>query len=900
MSRIIGWFTERWPLREVANWALKEDIPGGSKFSYVLGSATLFVFLLQVVTGIWQMFYYVPTVDHAYRSLMYLRQHVPYGWLIHGLHYWGSNAMIVLVALHMGRVFIWGAYKKPRELTWVLGAILLMLVLAESFTGALLPWDELGYWAAEVGTSIAGTVPIIGQWLKEILRGGAGMNQATLSRFFVLHVAILSGAMMLVFVLHLVAFRRYGSVGPWKEAKRKRIGSFWPDQAAKDTVFAALVLLVLIGLCAYWPAPVTGPADHIDNSITAKPEWQFLFLYQFLKLFKGPLEPVGTTGVPLVLTVLLLGLPFYDRGKQRNPFRRPVAMLGGLALLAWVVVFGILGHLSNPAAAGSAQVSTKGLAGPAKAGAKVFQDQGCLACHTVHGQGGDIGPDLSDEGEKGRSKDWLTTQIRTPKKHDPTTAMPSFNTLPDNKVSELVAYLETLGRADSDNNSAKSKPASDGNSPAGDPPASAPTTAASSAPQTAPAMQAAHNQTSPAVSPGPSGASTLATSSAPSSQPDRDQSSTRSPGTAAYLVGNPSHGKLLYNTTCKSCHGPGGTGGVSNPGSTAGQVPPLKPISRSLYSDDPITFAENIDRIIQHGSTPPGPNPAKTMPAFGESMKLTQEMICEIEAYVLKINGVDRAKIFSPGTSPKTFFLICVVIFGAAAVLCCVVWVISEPAPAGQQAEQPQARSAEQTQPAPAAEQQADRSARQQSSARRREIYFALIVAVTVAVIGAAVSLIFSQFVTARPIPHVPASRPAQAHVSKSQPESQPKSSAQSSAVSAGKALFNKQGCTACHKVNGKGGAVGPDLSDESARKRSAQWLTTQIRTPKKHNAKSIMPSFGSLTDKQVADLVKFLQSLSGKRRQAHVQPGVDPGRGQEANLTCSFPTSCSRCLATR
>jgi ubiquinol-cytochrome c reductase cytochrome b subunit len=141
MSRFINWFTYRWPFRAVIKWSLEEEIPGGDSFWYTFGATTLFVFVIQVVTGIWQLFYYVPTVDHAYQSVSYLRYQVPFGWLIHGLHYWGSNAFIVMVFIHLLRVFIWGAYKAPRQLTWLVGVILLFLVLALSFTGALLPWD---------------------------------------------------------------------------------------------------------------------------------------------------------------------------------------------------------------------------------------------------------------------------------------------------------------------------------------------------------------------------------------------------------------------------------------------------------------------------------------------------------------------------------------------------------------------------------------------------------------------------------------------------------------------------------------------------------------------------------------------------------------------------------------
>src|SRR5512139_566667 len=158
VSRAWDWLNERWPFSYLARLAVEEEIPGGSRFPYTLGSALLTVFFLQLVTGILQLFYYVPTVDHAYDSVNFLRTRVPFGWLVNGLHYWGANAMVVLIGLHVARVFVWGAYKHPRELTWLFGIGLLLLAMGSSFTGGPLPWDQRGYWAAEVGTSIPGSV----------------------------------------------------------------------------------------------------------------------------------------------------------------------------------------------------------------------------------------------------------------------------------------------------------------------------------------------------------------------------------------------------------------------------------------------------------------------------------------------------------------------------------------------------------------------------------------------------------------------------------------------------------------------------------------------------------------------------------------------------------------------
>lgn len=656
------WIHDRLPLRAAVRWGLEEDIPGGAGFAYVFGSANLFLFLLLAVTGVLELFYYVPTTDHAYESVMYLRLQVPFGWLIHGLHYWCAQAFVVFIGLHAARVFVWGAYKNPRELTWVMGVVLLLVVAAMSFTGPLLAWDQLGYWAAEVGTSIAGTVPWIGEFLLRFSRGGEIMGQATLSRFFIFHVAIVPGVLFAFIVIHLAAFRQFGSVGPWDPEKRKQVGKFWPDQVYKDVLVASLIVIILVGFCVFWRAPITGVADPLDRSIAPKPAWNFLFLYQALKLFKGPWEVVGTVGVPLALILLLLFLPFYDRRPERNPRKRPIAMAGGAAVVTCILVLTVLGQLSHPlsqgASAGSgpakevppapgtpaepngAAQPSKSAAAPAETvaaantpkGRELYQAQGCAACHKINGQGGGAGPDLSDEAGKGRSADWLAAQIRDPKAHNPGSIMPPYPSLSQEQVESLVAYVLSL-RAGGEK------------STAGAP-------AAGEKKETTAADGMKSQRLPPSGTQGP-------------------------PGEAAILIGGVKLGRALFPDYCSSCHGSEGTDKVPNPGSEKGMVPGLNPIDPSLRSDDPPVFAANIDRIIQHGSIPKGPHPGIYMPAYGDGVTLTQPQIAAIEAYILNLNGVDRAEIVDPGMSPEHFFVWGLIAFGAICVTAIIVRLVN-------------------------------------------------------------------------------------------------------------------------------------------------------------------------------------------------------------------------------
>jgi ubiquinol-cytochrome c reductase cytochrome b subunit len=420
VARLAAWISERWPVSALRSALLDDRIPGGARYTYSLGSLVLLTFGIQALTGIVQLLYYVPTVEQAYNSLSFLRTRVPFGWLIHGLHFWGATAMVVLVLLHLSQVFLWGAYKRPRELTWLVGCVLLLLVMGFSFTGSPLHWDQKGYWAAQVGTSIAGTIPVVGDVQKLLLRGGESMGQLTLSRFFAVHVTVLPALLAALVLVHLVAMRRNGVSGPWRERERAVVGPFWPDQALKDLIAGSVALLLLIALAALAPPDYTGPADTLDAAYVPKPDWNFLFLYQSLKYFSGALEPLGTVGVPTLLGGLLVLLPFLDRRPERNPFRRPFAVAGGAALAATLVALSVAGHrstgfaggaagaaagrpfipapspVSAPAAPGAPPAGAEGpgepgpaafVIGNAARGAELFE-QDCSGCHGTRGSGG--------------------------------------------------------------------------------------------------------------------------------------------------------------------------------------------------------------------------------------------------------------------------------------------------------------------------------------------------------------------------------------------------------------------------------------------------------------------------------------------------------------------------------
>ncbi len=460
------WVNERTGLITFFSEFLHEEIPGGTRFSYTLGSACMFLLTIQIVTGIWQLFYYVPTVDYAYSSLNYLRLQVPFGWLIHGIHYWGGTLFTIIVGLHCLRVFIWGSYKKPREMVWLIGIVLIILTALFMFTGPVLPWDKDGYFAGQVGIGIAGSVPIVGPLTQAILQGANKMGQMALLRMYVLHVAILPAAIGGFVMLHLIAFRTYGESGPWDEKKRKVVGYFWPEQIFKDVVVTFLIFLLLVYLSAFFPAPFSGLADPSDTLVSPKPAWTFLFLYQILKIFPGPLEPLGTAGVPLMIVLLFASLPFVDKSPEKNPFKRGFVVLSGFAFVGIVLYLTWLGYIYRSDAEKSqmeapvtisqddsgkiklADQYTAMVAANADkkaSGEKLFKTLGCTECHTVTGVASNKqGPDLLMAKGNNRSSEWLYTQILAPQAHNQKTIMPPFAHLSEENINLLVTYLQGL------------------------------------------------------------------------------------------------------------------------------------------------------------------------------------------------------------------------------------------------------------------------------------------------------------------------------------------------------------------------------------------------------------------------------------------------------------------------
>ncbi len=461
MTNIFRWLDERLDLRRAKHDLLDREVPDRLTWWHTLGSATLTVFLVQVITGATLATYYSASPDHAYDSIRFLSREVASGALLRGIHHWGASAMVVLIIAHVIRVFSVGAYKYPREINWLLGVCLFLVVMGFSFTGYLLPWDQKAYWATAVGTNIAGTTPVVGGSLVAMLRGGSELGAATLARFYAFHVLWLPLVLAAFVALHLVIVVRQGiaarprdlEVGAPKStrdpaypayykqayATSKRGGvRFWPDILGKDAIVSASVVLLIVLLAAVFGAPLEAPADATDTAYVPRPEWYFLPIYQLLKLVPGSMESLVAVGVPTVFVLVLLALPFFDRRSTRNLLHRPAAMISlALVLGGAGFLIGAAGRAPRGAGEGGPPLSST-----ERAGRALYQSQQCGGCHRMAGQGGEEGPDMTEVGLR-HSVGWLHSFIEQPSRFHAESRMPSYGppALTHQEIEELAQYL---------------------------------------------------------------------------------------------------------------------------------------------------------------------------------------------------------------------------------------------------------------------------------------------------------------------------------------------------------------------------------------------------------------------------------------------------------------------------
>ena len=552
------WIDRRTGADELLHKSLDEPVPGGARFAYVFGSALLFLIVSQVVTGLCLALYYVPSPLSAHVTLAYIIKDVAGGAFLRSLHSYGSSAMIVVLVLHFLQTFLYGSYKGRRELLWLSGCVLSLLMLGMAFTGYLLRWDLKAYFAGSVGTSLAGDVPVIGGWLLRLLRGGPTMGALTLSRFYVLHVFLLPATIFLFIAVHIFLFRKAGAAGPIVEdAMHPHLPAetFYPKQVIMDMLFVLLVMGVLGTLAHFVPEKLGPVADPSNSNYLPRPEWYYLPFFEWLKFWDGAKTVIGVIVIPGILIGLVFLLPFLDRNLERRPWKRPIPVGSVLIVLIGLIGLGLQSRLDDsrdpttasqiaqqnlaedqyfhapfqPYSASSISGGTAlvALSGAAAQGRTIFDSNRCSSCHGVGGVGGAVGPAITHISDK-FPPDQLAALLKEPNAKMKAGGMVPL-TLNTADMTALVSYVSSLGG----------------------------TSAASATTPTAATPTA---EGSPPSRPAQAKPSAL---SAPSKEPTATAESSASTGN-----NNPvtvPGGKIYQSDGCAACHGEEGTGTQRGP-----------------------------------------------------------------------------------------------------------------------------------------------------------------------------------------------------------------------------------------------------------------------------------------------------------------------------------------------
>jgi ubiquinol-cytochrome c reductase cytochrome b subunit len=426
---VLDWLHERTGFRTGLSHLLDEPVPPGTGWWFTLGSLLVFLLAVQALTGIALSLYYAPTPDSAYQSVEYITRDVPLGRFVRGLHYFAASGMVIVAVLHLLRVVFFGSYKAPREITWLTGIALLLVVLAFALTGYLLPWDQRAYWATVVTVNIARLAPFVGEVLATAAGASGGrVGALTLSRWFAMHAIVLPALVVTLVAAHLFLMRRHGISGPL----RPRSGEsrpFYPYQAARD-VTVMLVVGAVLAVLAWRGLPALEPmADPADAGYVPRPEWYFLPLFQLLTIVPGRLEIVAALVVPALAVALLALLPWIDRGPERDPRRRRgvVTMVG-----AGVVAIGVLtvaAWRDRPARAEPGTWTIR-----ETAGAVLAESMTCGRCHD-EGKVADRLPELPNR----RPVSWIRSHVADPEMIAP--GIRPASEVEERDVAAIVAFL---------------------------------------------------------------------------------------------------------------------------------------------------------------------------------------------------------------------------------------------------------------------------------------------------------------------------------------------------------------------------------------------------------------------------------------------------------------------------
>jgi len=436
---------------------LYKELPPKTGWAATLGSLCVVLFVTMFVSGVFLAMYYNPSPDKAYQAIDYIMHDLPWGWLLRGIHHWGASAMVIAVFLHMMTNFFTGTYKAPREVTWISGVVMFLIVLGLGFTGYLLPWDLKAYWATTVSTNIPKDIPLIGGFLSRLALGGSSISGATLTRFYAVHAMLLPAALVAFIGFHIYLVRVHGisehspeddtaleGDAP-KATQPGRPYRFYPEHAWRSAIVFVVVLAILLILSVYGTIPREQIAGTLVEDYLPRPEWYYMWLFQLLTLFPGKWEAVGSLATPSLLVILLFAVPFIGRRGRYGAANRPLPLAIGMTAIVGVSYLTIMGFAGAKPYGQTILVPDRALTASEQRGLYLYADRECSYCHQIDGQGGHrVGPDLSNEvAKRGHDVDYLKRYIKNPTDVNSTSVMPKYD-LSDADLTALADFIRSL------------------------------------------------------------------------------------------------------------------------------------------------------------------------------------------------------------------------------------------------------------------------------------------------------------------------------------------------------------------------------------------------------------------------------------------------------------------------
>ncbi len=441
-SHIDNWLEERFKISIIKKVLGKKEVPQHSQSHwYYFGGVALFLFIVQIVTGLLLLVYYQPGIESSHPSVQYIMDKVEFGWLIRSIHSWAANLMVLVVFVHMFSAFFMKAYRAPREITWLTGFAIFICTLGLGFSGYLLPWDEISFFATKVGLEITGAAPIVGPFMADMLRGGESITGATISRFFELHVILLPAAIIGLLTLHLIMVQVHGMSKPYSYAnrpkKQQKTISFFDEFLFHDIILWTMMMGVVIFIAYAFPWGLGPEADTFAPAPEGiKPEWYFMFMFQILKFlpahigpFEGEIFGILMFGVGALLWALV---PFWE---PINKTTSKLATAFGIFAVILIVSMTTWGYIESPEGSlVEGELGATGVSVAKQDGSALFK-QNCSACHTIGG-GALAGPDL--KGVTDKDQEWLTQFILDPSG----SAMPVIPGVDKQNVQAILDYIE--------------------------------------------------------------------------------------------------------------------------------------------------------------------------------------------------------------------------------------------------------------------------------------------------------------------------------------------------------------------------------------------------------------------------------------------------------------------------